>query len=114
MRPCRRREKRSTGTGQGWREETEDRDEQVEDKTEFSSDDRDSSFRAANQHIVKFTDELRGVNEQAALNFDRRKNPAEFDMSERREMVEAVEQAFNQAGWNSAFERRRPDHHAHR
>ena len=47
--------------------ETEDRDEQVEDKvedrdkekTEFSSDDRDSSFRAANQHIVKFTDELR-------------------------------------------------------
>ena len=57
----------------GVEEEAEDRDEQVEDKvededkdkekTEFSSDDRDSSFRAANQHIVKFTDELRGVNE---------------------------------------------------
>ena len=92
----------------GVEDETEDRGEQVEDreKTEFSSDDRDSSFRAANQHIVKFTDELRGVNEQAALNFDRRKNPAEFDMSERKEMVEAVEQAFNQTGWNSAFERR--------
>ena len=76
------------------------------EKTEFSSDDRDSSFRAANQHIVKFTDELRGVNEQAAVNFDRRKNPAEFDMSERKEMVEAVEKAFNQTGWNSASERR--------
>ena len=84
----------------GVEEEAEDRDEQVEDKvededkdkekTEFSSDDRDSSFRAANQHIVKFTDELRGVNEKAAVNFDRRKNPAEFDMSERKEMVEAV------------------------
>ena len=78
----------------GVEEETEDRDEQVEDKdkekTEFSSDDRDSSFRAANQHIVKLTDELRGINEQAAANFDRRKNPAEFDMSERKEMVEAV------------------------
>ena len=90
--------------------ETEDRDEQVEDrdkeKTEFSSDDRDSSFRAANQHIVKFTDELRDINEKASLNFDRRKNPAEFDMNERKEMVEAVEQAFNQTDWNSAFERR--------
>ena len=47
----------------GVEDEAEDRGEQVEDedkdKTEFSSDDRDSSFRAANQHIVKFTDELR-------------------------------------------------------
>ena len=42
----------------GVEEETEDRDEQVEEKTEFASDDRDSSFRAANQHIVKLTDEL--------------------------------------------------------
>ena len=102
----------------GVEDETEDRNERVDDrvddkvddrdkdKTEFSSDDRDSSFRAANQHIVKFTDELRGINEQAALNFDRRKNPAEFDMSEKKEMVEAVEKAFNQTGWNSAFERR--------
>ena len=81
-------------------------DDRVEDKAEFSSDDRDSSFGAANQHIVKFTDELRSVNEQAALNFDRRKNPAEFDMSEKKEMVEAVEQAFNQTDWNSASERR--------
>ena len=52
----------------GVEEETEDRDEQVEDKdkekTEFSSDGRDSSFRAANQHIVKLTDELRGINEK--------------------------------------------------
>ena len=81
-------------------------DDRDEDKAEFSSDDRDSSFGAANQHIVKFTDELRSVNEQAALNFDRRKNPAEFDMSEKKEMVEAVEQAFNQTDWNSAAERR--------
>ena len=98
----------------GIEDDTEDGDEQVNDKvddkdkekTEFSSDERDSSFRAANQHIVKFTDELRSINEQAALNFDRRKNPAEFDMSERKKMVEAVEQAFNQTGWNSTFERR--------
>ena len=81
-------------------------DDKDKEKAEFSSDDRDSSFRAANQHIVKFTDELRSVNEKAALSFDRRKNPAEFDMSERKEMVEAVEQAFNQTDWNSASERR--------
>ena len=71
----------------GVEDEAEDRpdnrvDDRVDDrdkeKTEFSSDNRDSSFRAANQHIVKFTDELRSVNEQAALNFDRRKNPAEM------------------------------------
>ena len=98
----------------GVEDEAEGRDEKVEgeaeakdkEKTEFSSDGRDNSFRAANQHIVKFTDELRSINEKAALNFDRRKNPAEFDMSERKEMVEAVEQAFNQADWNSASERR--------
>ena len=98
----------------GVEDEAEGRDEKVEgeaeakdkEKTEFSSDGRDNSFRAANQHIVKFTDELRSINEKAALNFDRRKNPAEFDMSERKEMVEAVEQAFNQTDWNSASERR--------
>ena len=54
----------------GVEDEAEGRDEQVEgeaeakDKTEFSSDGRDNSFRAANQHIVKFTDELRGINEK--------------------------------------------------
>ena len=29
--------------------------------------------------MVKFADELRGINEQAALSFDRRKNPAEYE-----------------------------------
>jgi hypothetical protein len=62
----------------GVEEEAEGRDEQVEDKTEFSSDGRDSSFRAANQHIVKFTDELRGINEQAAVNLFAYRPPAEM------------------------------------
>ena len=56
----------------GVEDEAEGRDEKVEgeveakdkEKTEFSSDGRDNSFRAANQHIVKFTDELRGINEK--------------------------------------------------
>lgn len=62
--------------------------------------------RTATAERAEFTDELRSVNEQAALNFDPRKNPAEYDMRERQEMVEAVEKAFNQTKWNSAFERR--------
>ena len=81
-------------------------DEKTEDKTQYPAENRDNSYLAANQHMVKFADELRGINEQAALGFDRRKNPAEYDMRERQEMVEAVEKAFNQTKWNSAFERR--------
>ena len=56
--------------------------------------------------MVKFADELRGINEQAALSFDRRKNPAEYDLKEKQEMLEAVTEAFNAANWNSAIERR--------
>ena len=44
--------------------------------------------------MVKFTDELRSVNEQVALDFDRWKNPAEHDLAERKQMLEAAEQGF--------------------
>ena len=92
-------------------EKTEHRDrtataEKTEDKTQYPAENRDNSYLAANQHMVKFADELRGINEQAALNFDRRKNPAEYDLKEKEEMLEAVTEAFNAANWNSAIERR--------
>ena len=56
--------------------------------------------------MVKFADELRGINEQAALGFDRRKNPAEYELKEKQEMLKAVTEAFNATNWNSAIERR--------
>ena len=52
--------------------------------------------------MVKFSDELRGINEQAALSFDRRKNPAEYDLKEKEEMLEAVTEAFNAANCGSS------------
>ena len=127
---CRRQKIRSTGTtpprrrGQStetippWRrrrknqdrttvaEKAEYTDEKTEYKTQYPAENRDNSYLAANQHMVKFADELRGINEQAALSFDRRKNPAEYDLKEKQEMLEAVTEAFNAANWNSANERR--------
>ena len=87
-------------------EKAEYSDEKTEDKTQYPAENRDNSYMAANQHMVKFADELRGLNEQAALGFDRRKNPAEYDLKEKQEMLEAVTEAFNAANWNSAIERR--------
>ena len=87
-------------------EKAEYADEKAEHKTQYPAENRDNSYLAANQHMVKFSDELRGINEQAALSFDRRKNPAEYDLKEKEEMLEAVTEAFNATSWNSAIERR--------
>ena len=123
---CRRQKRWSTGTvPPRWRgrstttapPRTEDKtqyaaerveftDEKTEDKTQYPAENRDNSYLAANQHMVKFADELRGINEQAALGFDRRKNPAEYELKEKQEMLEAVTEAFNATNWNSAIERR--------
>ena len=83
-------------------EKTEYADEKTEDKTQYPAENRDNSYLAANQHMVKFADELRGINEQAALSFDRRKNPAEYDLKEKQEMLEAVTEAFNAANCGSS------------
>ena len=87
-------------------EKAEFADEKTEHKTQYPAENRYNSYLAANQHMVKFADDLRGINEQAALSFDRRKNPAEYDLKEKQEMLEAVTEAFNAANWNSAIERR--------
>ena len=84
-------------------EKTEFADEKTEHKTQYPAENRDNSYLAANQHMVKFADELRGINEQAVLSFDRRKNPAEYDLKEKQEMLEAVTEAFNATNWNSAI-----------
>ena len=87
-------------------ERAEFADEKTEDKTKYPAENQDNGYLAANQHMVKFADELRGINEQAALGFDRRKNPAEYELKEKQEMLEAVTEAFNATNWNSAIERR--------
>ena len=87
-------------------EKAEFTDEKTEHRTQYPAENRDNSYLADNQHMVKFSDELRGINDQAALNFDRRKNPAEYDLKEKEEMLEAVTEAFNATSWNSANERR--------
>ena len=87
-------------------EKAEYTDEKAEHKTQYPAENRDNSYLAANQHMVKFSDELRSINEQAALSFDHRKNPAEYDLKEKEEMLEAVTEAFNATSWNSANERR--------
>ena len=86
-------------------ERTDFRDEEVEHRPDHEND-HDSTWARENQHLMKFSDELQQVNEQVALDFDRRKNPAEYTNEERREMLEAVEHAFNSTDWNSALEKR--------
>ena len=80
-------------------------DEQTEGDEEHRTEHPNSAYQAANQHMVKFNDELKAINEQTALDFKSRKNPAEYDLSERKEMLESVEQAFNKTEWNSRWER---------
>ena len=80
------------------------RDEKLEHQ-DFQND-FDSTWERNNQHMVKFADELKAVNEEVALDFDRRKNPAEYDADERKTMLEAVTEAFNAANWNSSSEQR--------
>ena len=80
-------------------------DEKREGNEEHKNEHPNNSYQAANQHMVKFKDELKAINEQTALDFESRKNPAEYNLAERKEMLEAVEQAFNKADWNSSGER---------
>ena len=82
------------------------RDEITEGKEEHQTEHPNSSYQAANQHMVKFKDELKAINEKTATDFDFRKNPAEYDLAERKEALEAVEHAFNKTQWNSSWERR--------
>ena len=59
------------------------RDENTEGKEEHQTEHPNSSYQAANQHMVKFNDELKVINEQTSLDFEFRKNPAEYDLAER-------------------------------
>lgn len=86
-------------------EAVEFKDEDLDHGQEFQND-ADSTWERNNQHLVKFSDELKQVNDQAAADFDHRKNPAEYSLEERREMLDAVVEAFNSASWNSPSERR--------
>ena len=83
----------------------EETEHEEEHRTEHRTDHPNSNYQAMNQHMVKFNDELKAVNEQVALDFDQRKNPADYDLSERKEMLEAVEHAFNETNWNTPSER---------
>ena len=84
-------------------ERTEYADEKTEDKTQYPAENRDNSYMVANQHMVKFADELRNVNEQGALGFDRRKNPAEYELKEKQEMLET-----SSPGWARASSEQTP------
>ena len=87
-------------------EDLDYRDENTEGREEHRTEHPNSSYQAANQHMVKFNDELKAINEKTAMDFEFRKNPAEYDLAERKEALEAVEQAFNKTQWNSKWERR--------
>ena len=52
-------------------------------REEHQTEHPNSSYQAANQHMVKFNDELKVINEQTSLDFEFRKNPAEYDLAER-------------------------------
>ena len=87
-------------------EDLDYRDENTEGREEHRTEHPNSSYQAANQHMVKFNDELKAINEKTAMDFEFRKNPAEYNLAERKEALEAVEQAFNKTQWNSQWERR--------
>ena len=59
------------------------RNENTEGNEEHQTEHPNSSYQAANQHMVKFNDELKVINEQTSLDFEFRKNPAEYDPAER-------------------------------
>ncbi len=82
----------------------EHRDEELESREEYRAD-PDGSYARQNDQLVRFQDELKQVNEQFAADFDNRKNPAEYAPEERREALEAVQQAFNNTEWNGDPER---------
>ena len=60
------------------------RDEKTEGKEEHQTEHPNSSYQAANQHMVKFNDELKAINEKTAMDFEFQKNPAEYDLAERK------------------------------
>ena len=99
-------EKLDYGNKAAQAERNEYTEEKLDERLEHKKEHPNTSYQAANQHMVKFEDELRAVNEQVAMDFDRRKNPADYDASERKGMLEAVNEAFNKTEWNSASERR--------
>ena len=68
-----------TGTESWMRTSNRDEEGNEEHQTEHPN----SSYQAANQHMVKFNDELKVINEQTSLDFEFRKNPAEYDLAER-------------------------------
>ena len=76
------------------------------DGTNNFKNDPDGTWERNNQHMVKFTDELNKVNEQVTVDYNNRKNPAEYDAEERKAMLEAVTEAFNAANWNGQLEQR--------
>ena len=57
------------------------RDENTEGREEHQTEHPNSSYQAANQHMVKFNDELKAINEQTSLDFEFRKNPAERSLT---------------------------------
>ena len=80
-------------------------DERREFELSHPGDGRDSSYDAANQHMVKFRKELWEVNEDIALDFDRNQNLADFPDAERKAIVDAHATAFENTGWNGLAER---------
>ena len=80
-----------------------------EERREFElnhpRDGRDSSYDAANQHMVKFRKELWEVNDDIALEFDKSRNLAEFSKRERDEIVDVHAAAFENTRWSGLAER---------
>lgn len=79
--------------------------EETEYQTEYRADERNNSWVEANPKLAEFYEELRSLNHRAAESLEGRKNPAEYRLEEKQELVEAVSQAFNQVEWSSRRER---------
>ena len=97
---------RNMGLTYAERRTEEHGDEQLQHQTEDSRDGRDSGYDAANQHLVKFHNELKSINEDTALDFEKQKNPAEYSLEERKEALEAHLDAFRSTDWKNLGERR--------
>ena len=88
------------------RDQTEGPDERYEHRLEELTDRRqvrypgtkeESSWQAANQHVIRFTDELSAVSEKAGragAAFDCRHDLGNYSSSERREIVAAMDTSF--------------------
>ena len=81
-------------------------DEELRYRENFEAE-PDGTYARQNDHLVKFEDEMRQVDEQAASDFDRKVNPAEYSPERKRDLVEALEHAFNRTEWESASEQYR-------